>query len=1793
MKKYILVVLLCIWSAVSVFSQTTVSFATGGTPVYTTPWVGAGSTSIVGTHVQLTPPSGSQNGRIYTSTPITLTGCGSFTAEFEFQVIPSSSAWAIADGIAFWILSPLTGFIGGGGIGLPANPNGLVLVLDNYDNDGVPNDPLISLYGYPTGFTGTYVEGTTTNRIGALNNQVFVTDGGWHHVKLTYAGGQVKVYFNHSAIPSISGTYSITSPSLYFGFCASTGGAWSTQSVRNCVITFDNISPINGPNVVCLSTTPTYTDSTAGGTWSSSTPAVGTIASTGVFTPISAGTTTLSYTYASGACVATKVVTVDATTLPAISGPTPLCSSSTGTYTNAITGGTWSSSSSIVATIGSSSGVLTPVKSGNVTITYTGPSGCYITKAVTINTAPPPLSISPAPAQVCDNGSLTLTASGSTAYNLFPPQSWENGVPTTPGVSVDGWSYIGTPPSTWYRELGATAANPAIGSAMSGSYVANFRARSLASGTTGYLMSPPFSMVGVTSATLSLWVYRDATAAYNTTTYNNEYIYVYLSSTTGGTGVVGYIPRRTGAPITGSLSGSSTPATSGWYQYTYTIPGTVTGAGNYIYIYGQSANGNNIYLDSVTLTGTIGPPTWSPNTYLFNDAAFTTAYSGAPLNPVYMHPTGITSPSTITYTATLSNGTCTSTGTSVVTMNPNPAPITGLTTICVGSSVTLSSTTTGGGWTCGSPGVATIGSSSGIITGITPGTTIVTYAFGSCFDTAIVTVVASPGAITGIPTACLGSTTTLSNPTAGGTWSSSNTAVGTVNPTTGIVTGISLGTTTITYGIATCFSTMTVTVNPYPSTITGSLGVCVGSTTALGSSPSGGFWFTSAPGVATVGVVSGVVTGVSAGTALISYRVGGCATITTVNVVTTPGPITGSLTTCVGSTTTLAHATPSGTWTSSTPGVATVGSSTGIVTGVATGTSRITYSVGTGCFTSSVVTVTAAPPAPTGTLGLCVGQTSTLSHSTAGGTWSMSCPTVATVGISTGVVTAGGGGTCTVTYTLPSGCVATAVVTVNGAPGAITGTLSLCQGASATLSSSTPSGTWTSGSGTVASIDLATGTWTALTGGTSTITYTAPTGCITTADVTVNLAPAAITGPSAVCLGQTMTLASATGAGAWSSSDPTVATVSGTGDVFGVAVGTADITYALASGCFVTKTITVNPSPSAITGPLAMCVGACNTYTVSTTSGTWSSSAPTVGAMLSPGYLCGSSAGTTTITYLVGATGCYSTLNVTVNTLPGTIGGTLSTCVGQCNTLTNSAGGGTWSSSNPAVATVNATTGLFCGVAAGTSTITYSLGSGCITTTTVTVNALPGAISGSLSLCQGGTTTISSTPGGGTWLSDNPTVVSIGVGTGIITTGASSGTATVSYTLSTGCRRTAVVTVNPLPTAITGTTSVCAGQCTTLNSTPAGGTWSSVSGVVGTINPTTGVFCGVGAGTTTVSYTLATGCARTTVMLVSGLPTAITPSGAGLQVCEGSTLSLTGSPAGGTWSAACPTIGTIATGSGTYTGISAGTCNVTYTLASGCSLVSSPITVNPLPGAITGVLSVCVGQTTTVSCTPATGTWSISGGTATIGSTTGVITGGSSGTATITYTLPTGCRKTAIVTINALPGLITGAANVCVSGTTTLNCTPAGGTWSISGSIATIGVTTGIVNGITTGTTTVTYTAGAGCFSTRIITVNPLPDPITGTLTTCVGQTTILSSLSTGGTWSISPTAAATIGISSGIVTGVSGGTGAATATVTYTLPTTCRVNQIVTVYALPSSIGGSLQVCQGSTGTLTTTTPG
>jgi trimeric autotransporter adhesin len=559
---------------------------------------------------------------------------------------------------------------------------------------------------------------------------------------------------------------------------------------------------------------------------------------------------------------------------------------------------------------------------------------------------------------------------------------------------------------------------------------------------------------------------------------------------------------------------------------------------------------------------------------------------------------------------------------------------------CIGIAKTLSIDTAGGTWSISDPARATIVPATGVLTGLTIGTATISYTVGTAVFTAPVLIYPQPGSITGTASTCSGISTTLSSSGAGsGVWSSSNTAVATIGTGSGVLTGVAAGTTTITFTrtLSGCFVTRTQTVLASPAAISGASSMCVSTTQTLTGTPAGGTWTRSNAAVANIGASTGVLNALVAGSTNVVYTLpGGCNTSTAITVVTIPATITGYTSTCVGNNTTLASATSGGTWTAATPSVATIGSTTGIVTGTGIGTSAITYTMGTGCSRTATVTVNAALASNTGSTLVCVGQTTTLSNASTGGTWSSSNTAKATVGYYTGVVSAVSSGTSNITYSITGGCRTVSEVTVNSAPASITGATSVCVGDTTMLSHTISGGTWSSSNTTCATINTSTGVVSGIAPGYTTITYTISSGCYKTMLMDINALPAYISGTTALCTGSGYILTNGTTGGTWSSSNTAVATIGSTnGLLIGISTGTATISYKITStGCFTTITETVNTaSAGTISGPSAVTVGGFISLSNTISGGTWTSSAPSVATVSSTGYVAGVTPGTATIIY--------------------------------------------------------------------------------------------------------------------------------------------------------------------------------------------------------------------------------------------------------------------------------------------------------------------------------------------------------------------------------------------------------------------------------------------------------------------------------------------------------------------------------------------------------------------------------
>lgn len=474
------------------------------------------------------------------------------------------------------------------------------------------------------------------------------------------------------------------------------------------------------------------------------------------------------------------------------------------------------------------------------------------------------------------------------------------------------------------------------------------------------------------------------------------------------------------------------------------------------------------------------------------------------------------------------------------------------------------------------------------------------------------------------------------------TWSSSDATVASVD-NTGLVTGVAVGPATITATSEGKSGSAAVSVGAQTATTITvappSVGITVGQTSQLSATvkdASGAViagapvsWSVDNPGVATVSS-TGLVTGISAGSATVTATSGAAHTGVPVSVAPIPANAVivspGSSTLVPGQQVQLsaivtdAQGNPlSGrpvTWSSNNDNVATV-STTGNVTAVAPGSATITATSGTAHGTASI-TVKLVPVATVdvnpGALSLFTGETAQLTVVAldANGdtldltgrtiTWKSNKNSVAAVN-GTGLVTAGAVGAAVITATV-DGSPGFASVTVTQVPVGnviVTPSLDTLQLGQAVQLSAQPvdsagnplagrTVTWNSSDDNIAIVS-STGRVLSEAVGTATITATSE-GKVGTATIVVIAVPVAsvtVSPPNkTMVVGDTATFTATTKdaqghvltgrAIAWSSDNTAVATVDTTGLVTAVAAGSANIT-ATSEGQSGSAQVTVNPVP--------------------------------------------------------------------------------------------------------------------------------------------------------------------------------------------------------------------------------------------------------------------------------------------------------------------------------------------------------------------------------------------------------------------------------------------------------------------------------------------------------------------------------------------------------------------------------------------------------------------------------------
>ncbi len=573
----------------------------------------------------------------------------------------------------------------------------------------------------------------------------------------------------------------------------------------------------------------------------------------------------------------------------------------------------------------------------------------------------------------------------------------------------------------------------------------------------------------------------------------------------------------------------------------------------------------------------------------------------------------------------------------------------------------------------------------------------------------------------------------------------------------------------------------------------------------------------------------------------------------------------------------------------------------------------------------------------------------------------------------------------------------------------------------------------------------------------------------------------------------------------------------GTFDPATAGAGTHTITYTVGGACPSTDTedIVVNAAFDATitpAGPFCEDDAAVN-LTAADPGGTWAGTGITdVNAGTFDPATAGP--GNHIITYTIpGSCGDTDTETIVVNALDDA---TITPAGPFCDTdpavnLVAATAGGNWTGTG----ITNGGAGTFDPATAGqgTHTITYTTNGACPSTDTediVVTNQLDATITPAGPFCESNASTIlAAVDPGGTWS-----------GTGIIntTTGefdpatAGPGTHTITYTLGGSCG--AVDTEDIVVIADDDATITPAGPfCDTdpafiMTAADPNGVWSATCGAC--INAATGSFdpATAGAGTHTITYTIAGACGDTDTenVVVNGqLDATITPAG---PFCENDPVFfMSAVDPGGTWSATCGACIDQTTGGFNPAIAGVGLHTITYTIAGACGDVQTT-DVDVLPNAnaaITPVGPYCIGNPSVIlTAVDAGGTWS---GIGIIDPATGEFdpTVAGPGTHVITYTIAGQCGNSETTTITVNDPLSVTAfidMDICEGQNANLSAVANGGdgnytyTWTDDqGNPAGVGQFITVTPAVTT-TYTVSVTDGCGSNAATdqvTVTVNPLP----------------------------------------------------------------------------------------------------
>ncbi len=453
-----------------------------------------------------------------------------------------------------------------------------------------------------------------------------------------------------------------------------------------------------------------------------------------------------------------------------------------------------------------------------------------------------------------------------------------------------------------------------------------------------------------------------------------------------------------------------------------------------------------------------------------------------------------------------------------------------------------------------------------------------------------------------------------------------------------------------------------------------------------------------------------------------------------------------------------------------------------------------------------------------------------------------------------------------------------------------------------------------------------------------------------------------ITGPTAVCLGSTITLASDVPGGVWSNFHHAIDTVDATGDVYGIAPGQDTVLYTDSNACGIVSTqayVHVDTSLSSlpISGPDATCIGRVIDLMNPNPGGVWSSSG-VYAYVNASGMVDGVSSGFELIHYTL-SNACNTAdaiYGVEVDAVipPGTISGPSTVCSGSWVSFTSTGEDGTWLTSNSSIAIVDGD-GNVTGVSDGVAIISYYYANACgvsAATDTLFVSAPASEIVGLDSVGVGFTRLLTDSSFGGAWISANPAIATVDSASGLVT-GVSAGTVSVAFTVTNTCGTSSASILMHVGIAVAGTIhgadTVCVGHSILLSETIGGGVWSTLSDTVASVNDT-GLVKGVAPGTGHITYTVTNGFGPASVvksMLVrdNHVDSLHIPNIFAL----GGSYTFAGYPTGGIWHSSNTSVGNFIGSPGFFVIYGHGTTTITYTVTTLCGTADTTFVID-LPG---------------------------------------------------------------------------------------------------------------------------------------------------------------------------------------------------------------------------------------------------